>query len=174
MLKKLWFILLLSLASLIANGQLSLQDIRKEYVEAAEDKKKADKFHERLSNNDNQTGILQAYRAAAEALLGKHAFFVTRKVAYVKRSLRMFEEAVRKDPENIEIRYLRFSIEHHLPAFLGMSDHLQEDVQHIVKNACKASEYSIDKEYLSQMIEFLIESGRCNDSDENQLKQCLN
>ncbi|MCS6833999.1 MAG: hypothetical protein NZ521_10530, partial [Flammeovirgaceae bacterium] len=74
-----------------------------------------------------KTTMQIAYEAAFEAFMAKKAWNPYDKLAHVDMSKRIFKQIVEKDPENIEYRFLRLSMNHHLPSFLQETRWLEED-----------------------------------------------
>ena len=60
-----------------------------------------------------------AYRGACKSVRAVHTFWPLSKLNYVKEGLVDLDDAVLKEPNNIEIRFLRFSVLDNLPGFLG-------------------------------------------------------
>ena len=75
-----------------------------------------------------------AYKGAAEAIRARDASMFN-KLTYVQQAARTFDQAVALDGKNPEIRFLRFSVESNLPAFLGLSKHVDEDRALLVESA---------------------------------------
>ena len=84
-----------------------------------------------------------------------------------------FKAAVAKDPHNIEIRFMRFSIEHNLPKFLGYDDNLISDRLEMIKQIDNKNYSAADQHLVKAIILFLIDSKRCTPSETNKLQQQL-
>jgi hypothetical protein len=86
---------------------------------------KADGFSEK--------SMAKAYKAAGLALMAKHKFSPWDKLSYLKKASNLFDEAVKSDINNVEIRFLRLSIEFNTPSFVGMSKNIETDKAMILK-----------------------------------------
>lgn len=148
---------------------LSLPDIRKQYVQGAENEETAEKLLKALKAAD--TPVTLAYKGAAQAVMAKYATLPSKKYSLAKKGLEMIDNAIAKDPENIEIRYLRFTIQENVPGFLGLSGDMDKDKAVIVKNVSKRKEYQIDDAFLKEMVLFMIDSEECSDEEIEKLKQ---
>jgi hypothetical protein len=148
---------------------LSLENVRKRYATVLKESNLAGDLLADLDEDSPEPEIL-AYRAATQALLAKQTGNPFRKLSYVKQSENTFRRAIISDPENVEIRYLRFSIQHHLPAFLGMSRDLETDQQVIVRNL---PGFQAPEPLKKEIIRFMIESGRCESDELQELKSWL-
>jgi len=111
-----------------------------------------------------------AYVAALESVKSKHAFWPFTKLKYFNNSMDIFEKVVERNPENLEIRFLRFTILHYVPSFLGRSKEREEDTAVIIKELLKRDYSSINPEIQKGIVEFLIMSERLNPSQEKLLK----
>ncbi len=111
-----------------------LDDIRLWYSLASQQEKEAEKLFEFFEKNPPKNAILWAYKGASDALKAKNLYNPLSKWHYVAEADKAFGKAIFLDKENIEIRFLRFSIEWNLPRLLGYSTHLEEDKNIILKN----------------------------------------
>lgn len=166
-------ILLLCLFNVIwanAGLDINMDNLRREYVEALESDKKTDVLLKKLSQPQIKDPLLIAYRGGAEALKAKHAFNPYTKMNFLKKSQKSLEQAVAMSPEVIEIRFLRFSIQHYLPGFLRQSKELDEDRLVIVKHI---ADPGLDKVMQQSIGKFLIESGRCTTAEVQKIRAGL-
>ncbi len=115
--------------------------------------------------------VILAYRGALEALQAKHTYNPFSKVSYLISSLNKIEQAVEKNPDCLEIRFIRFSILHHLPGILGYRQELREDTDSIV-TLLEKQDYSLLNSKIQQgIIEFMLESNRLSPQQEKLIKQ---
>ena len=78
--------------------------------------------------------------------------------------------AILRDARDPELRFMRFMLEHHLPAFLCMSTHLNADLD-IIMNSGNFMDENLDLKKMA--IEFLIKTKRCNQSQMLALERTL-
>lgn len=78
--------------------------------------------------------IYQAFYAVGNFFMAKHAGNPISKYSYFNKGKKMLEEAVKKEPNNIEIRLMRYISQEKTPRFLGYSANLQSDKEFIIKN----------------------------------------
>lgn len=166
-------IYLLTALLLVLSGSLSsacnIDEIRARFSKAADDEKTASSLLETLKNCPQKSSLITAYIGATEALMGKHAFLPTSKYSWCKKSESDFGSAVTKDPESLEIRYLRFAVESNLPSFLNMSKHVDEDR----KKMMQLIGSSTDKSMKPKVARLLIDSKTCSKQEEMQLQRYL-
>jgi len=112
----------------------SLQDlepIRKEFIAASEDRDAATALVERLSAiTTGDEKIWVAYKGAAMALMAKY----TKEKRLFKEGTELLEYAISEEPDNIEIRCLRLSIQENTPKFLKYRSNIEEDKTFILTN----------------------------------------
>ena len=108
---------------------------------------------------NNKTGVILAYEAALEALMAKGAWNPFSKINHVKLSKAIFDQAIKIDPTNIEIRFIRFSVEYHIPKWLGLSKNMQLDKDYIIKNNQSFNVSCISRDMIGYIKKFVNESG---------------
>jgi hypothetical protein len=166
--KKIVLILFISLKCLLAEAQIDL--VRQKFYMAIEDQDVAREFLKNLSASSSiGNPVVLAYKGAAEALMAKHVFNPYSKISYLNQSKKTFEKAVAADSRNVEIRFLRFSVQHYVPGFLGYSSNLDDDKEVILKNLTQFM--VVEKQLASSVVDFMIESGRCNEIEVSKLKR---
>lgn len=150
-----------------------LPQLRKDYYASINNEKAAEKFYNSLKNKNPTDPLTMAYYGSAQAIRAKHAFNPYNKIAHLKSGLKTLEAAVKKDPDNLEIRFLRFSLEHYIPAFLGYSKHLETDKKKII-SLVKLKQYnSKDKDLLNNLFKFMKETKRCSAAEIAILDEAL-
>lgn len=83
---------------------------------------------------DGATALLKAYNGSAWALLAKHHTNPYKKLEYVKKGLGIINSAVLLDAADVEIRFLRFSVEENIPAIVSFDKHLNADKDMMIAN----------------------------------------
>jgi hypothetical protein len=73
----------------------------------------------------------------------------------------------------MEIRFLRFSVEHNLPGFLGRNKNLDADKGEIMAQLDKKNYTKADNHMVTTIINFLLNSNRCSPAEQKSLTQHL-
>lgn len=144
--------------------------LRRHYEQAAADKVAGEKFYQLLANYNEHNALVLGYKAAAEAIRARDASMFN-KLTYVQDAARTFEQAVGLDPHNPEIRFLRFSVESNLPAFLGLSKHVDEDKEMLLHAAFNYPKSGLDGESFRTVRNFLVDRGHVNDEQAQRLSK---
>ncbi|RYU79411.1 hypothetical protein [Hymenobacter persicinus] len=143
-------------------------NLRRQYQLAAADKQAGEKFHQLMAAYTQQDAVVLAYKAAAEAIRARDASMFN-KLTYVQNASKQFDQAVKLDADNAEIRFLRLSVESNLPAFLGLSQHVDEDRQFLIKTLLSHPKSGLDAESFGLVRSFLVERGHVTDAQAQQL-----
>ena len=144
--------------------------LRRHYELAAADKTAGEKFYQLLADYKDHDALVLAYKAAAEAIRARDASMFN-KLTYVQNAAKTFEQAVGLDPQNPEIRFLRFSVESNLPAFLGLSKHVDEDKGRLLSAALSHPGSGFDVEAFRTVRDFLVERGHVSDDEAQRLSK---
>ena len=128
-----------------------LNEVRSSYNKAVLDKKLCKKMIEELELSKEKSVIDLAYLGAYQTIWANHVFNPLSKLATFKKGKNNIELAISKEPENVEIRYIRFSVQKNAPSFLGYNNNLKEDRDFLVKN-----KKNINSDLLQKNIEKLL------------------
>ncbi|GAA4211251.1 hypothetical protein GCM10022289_40000 [Pedobacter jeongneungensis] len=167
---------LLIAACNITYAQLSTQEIavlKTNMVKAVENAKLTDSLFTKLNKLPNKTALITGYTGTLEALKAKHSWNPYNKIKYVSQSLKTMQKAIDMDKENMEIRFMRFSIEFYTPAFLGFSKDLATDKKEIIKHYQNENFGLADDELVKNVARFMIDSKKCTPADIKILKKHL-
>lgn len=142
-----------------ATNDPKLAEIRVKFYQLAFDCANTEKILEEVKAIEDPNGIIVAYEAAMHALMAKVVWNPFSKVGHLKLSQKVFDKAVKLDPSNIEIRFIRFSVEYHIPKWLGLSKHMKEDKDFILENINSFDISCVSRDMLSYINNFIKESG---------------
>ncbi len=112
-----------------------MNEVRELFTAAAESEAKNEQL---LKITDGYTvdykPVVYAYHAAAEMTMANHTFWPLSKFNYFNSGKDKLEKAVKKYPQNVEIRYIRYAVQKESPGFLDYQSNLTEDRNMILKN----------------------------------------
>ena len=77
--------------------------------------------------NEKNNPLLMGYRAGATMLMAKHSLNPFSKLSYFKKGKTMLERAIQAENSNVELRFLRYTIQTNVPSFLGYSSEMVRD-----------------------------------------------
>ena len=152
--------------------------IRETFYGAVESESLTEKllaYLEGLSSNrvEDLSPLLLGYYGATETLIAKHAFNPFRKLSKLNDGLEKIAKAIKQNPDNLEIRFLRFSILHYIPGFLGFSKEREEDLKSIYSLLLQKDYSQLEFTIQKGIIEFMLESKRLNQAQTRDLEKLL-
>lgn len=159
------FIYLFIFCALLLINPVVAQDfpkIKKSMVLAVESQQITDSLFKKLSALNSSDPLIWAYIATLEGLKAKHAWNPYSKLRHINQSSKLINKAVSAAPDDLEIRFMRFSLQHFTPAFLGYSKNLEEDKRAIVRLFELKKFGHSDADLVQNIAKFMIESNRCN------------
>lgn len=132
-------------------GTPDLATVRKMYTGVTKSESNAKEFSEKLATVSNDDAkILVAYKAASILLDSKFEKKLKDKMNRFKEGATLLESTVKSEPNNIEIRMIRLSIQENVPGITGYKKNIKEDKNYIT--AHYAEQNSALKEYLKDFI----------------------
>lgn len=144
--------LFLSLLILFFLGKTDLAEVRKLYTDAAKSEANANLFADKLADvSDNDPNkVLVAYKGCALTLKSKFSGVLADKISYMKQGAKLIDAAAAAEPENIEIRMIRLSVQESVPRIVNYREHKKQDKALIIKNYKDSGEL---KEYIRKFIQ---------------------
>ncbi len=148
-----------------------IKSYRHEVFELNKDSRKAREFYNKMENSNNLPAILVAYKGVSAAHIAKYSSNPFEKWSMLHTANRLIEKAEKMDPNNIEIRFLRYAFQTQIPKILGMSDDIREDKKYIIDNYKRFDWYDIEKDICRYIFDFMISNGGCNDEEKRMLRE---
>lgn len=170
---RVWALHLLLLFFCSEASAQSLPQVRAAFVRALKSKQVTDSLYNSLNSTKDKSPVLEAYTGSANAMRALHAWNPYFKIKYAGDAEQCFSVAIKKDPHNIEIRFLRFSMEHYVPGFLGFSKNLQADKAELLTQLHAGRYGTADAATVKAIMEFLVQSKRCTTQEDDFLKRQL-
>jgi len=131
-------------------------DLRRNFHLAAGSKETCEALLNHLSKYHGQDPVVYGYKAATYGIMADYAWSPYYKIKYVRTAAKSFEEILKKNPEQVEVRFLRYSLEYYIPRYLNMSGHLQEDRAIILKSLFSYPQSDLDPEIFRIVRNFLL------------------
>lgn len=133
---KVLLLLCLLPSGFLTTQMLDLSKIRGLYHRAAEVKQDAAKLNQLMLQMDSETAapVLICYKGANEMIQAKYTLNPISKLEKFNKGKELIKKAFSRDTLNLEMRFIRYSIQSNLPAFLGYHDDLGKDKQFLLDN----------------------------------------
>jgi len=114
---------------------IDISEVRNLYRQASESEENTEKFHNIIQKtNYKEDPVLSAYYGCSLALKAGHSWSIFDKISFFKRGKKIIDEAVVSDPNNIEIRLIRLSVQSNVPKITGYYKNIEADKDFINKN----------------------------------------
>ncbi len=153
-----------------------LSEVRKLFFQVAEDKKQTVTLITLIKQEKEPLPpVLLGYMGAATAMDAENSVMPYRKYKRFTDGRDMLEEAIRNSPDNVELRFLRFQIQVHSPAFLGYQDQIEQDKENVMKYL-NLQNYNMteDPDFLRKMVDAMKKSGKLTDEEKKLLMTLYN
>ncbi|MCP4976714.1 MAG: hypothetical protein GY931_11175 [Maribacter sp.] len=119
--------------TLFIGSSIELTQIRETFPLAANNEEITKKlFDDLLFVTNKEKEIFIAYKGAVSTLMAKYTTKAKEKKEFFKVGVEFLEYALIKDPNNIEIRCLRLSVQENSPKFLKYRANIEEDKRFIL------------------------------------------
>ena len=147
-------------------GAQDLTAIRKLYPTVTKSEANAKDFTVKLANVSNDDDkILVAYKAASILLDSKFEKKLQAKIDRFKEGAKLLESTIKSEPNNIEIRMIRLSIQENVPGITGYKKNIKEDKKYLTAHYDEQN--AVLKEYLKS---FILQSKSFSDKEKQFVK----
>ena len=119
--------------TIFAKGD-DLIKVRKSYYLAVESEENLKEFEDILINFSNPNNTILGYIGMSFMLKAKYAWLPNDKWEYFNKGKKFLESAISQDPNNIELKFMRFCIQNNTPSFLRYNKNLDSDKWYIFKS----------------------------------------
>lgn len=109
------------------SGSQDISTVRENYIQASKSKEKADEFNDAMANYVGDNKTMLAYKGASITLKAKFASDRKSKKDFFIKGVEILEKAVKAEPNNVEIRLIRLSIQENTPKILNYKANISED-----------------------------------------------
>jgi hypothetical protein len=125
---------------------IHIEEVRKLYPEAIEDTSKTDNLNELLATITlENNAVLYGYKGAVLTLKAKHAKTAKDKKEFFQEGVAIIEAAVASKPENIELRFIRLSVQENAPKIVKYRDAMEADKNFILQHFSELKGGSLKK-----------------------------
>ncbi len=162
--------ILLSLTITSFSQAFTRSQLREGFLRAVKTRAALDSFTLALDMRTTRTASEECYLGMCDALQISYISGMWSKLKMLDRSRMHIGKAIASAPQDAELRFLRFMLEHNIPSFLGMSGHIREDVAFVLDHGTFMDE---DADMKKMAIEYLIGSKRCSSTQTALLQKSL-
>ena len=144
-------LLIITFLNLSTNDLTLLREI---FEKAYENEKVANQLFAFAVKNAKDKNIYLGYKGAAKIILAKHAGNPFSKWKLFNDGKSILETAIANNINDVELRYLRLTIQLHAPKFLGYSSMIESDKKFLASDAINIEDTQLKKivtAYLKQI-----------------------
>lgn len=146
----------------------NLTSVRTLFFEENSEKVNIELFEKTENVTLQSDPALYAYNGLAIMRKAEYTFNPYTKLSYFKKGKTKVEAAIKTNPKNAELRFIRLSIQDNIPSFLGYSDDISSDKK-IVIEALKNKNFSSDLSFTKNVIKFMASSNILSITEEQFL-----
>lgn len=128
-----------------------LDVVRANYNKLVSDKELCEKMIVELVEIKNNSATHLAYLGGLQTIWANHVFSPISKLNTFKEGKKNIEQAIKKEPDNVELRFIRLSVKKNAPSFLRYKSNIKEDTEFIKENR-----QQVGSEILKKNIETLL------------------
>ena len=138
------------LCSFLSYGN-DIEKIREIYFFSDKDENICDSISLLLKGMDTENNLVLAYRGANTLLYCTKTNNVFKKFSYFEKGKYMIEQAIKNEPKNVEIAFLRYINQKNTPWYLNYKKNIKEDYKFIIQNISIIN----DQKFRNKVIETL-------------------
>jgi hypothetical protein len=161
---------ILILAIVAFSQPLSRPQLRQCFLQALKSRAALDAMQARIEKNPTLSPCEESYLGICNALQIQYLNGMLTKLKMLEHSRSHINKAVASAPNDAELRFMRFMLESNIPSFLGLSSHINEDLNVIFSNTDFLNE---DYELKKMAMEYMASSKKCNEQQTVLLQKSL-
>jgi hypothetical protein len=166
---KLFFVL--NFLSVISNPEIVA--IRELYEIADKTKENYNKFIAILGISKSLDAATKlGYDGASEMIAAAHAYNPLTKLKHFNTGKKILEAAIFNNKNNIELRYLRYTIQEHSPSLLAYKSDMQEDKIFLMQNISEKLKQT-DNDLLERITRSFLKSDFLNSEEKAKVKTII-
>lgn len=116
-----------------------IEALRNSYAKANQSNANTESFINLAKKQSSSDIVIKGYKAAAQIMEAKITIEKGKRKSFVKRGATSLENIIKNNPNNIELRLIRLSVQENIPKIVGYHSSLKEDKAFILNNYSKQS-----------------------------------
>jgi hypothetical protein len=154
---KIMLIISMILSHPFSGNEFSPGQLRSYYYDASKSTAASEFFYNLMKEADTGEPILLGYTGMAAFMKCYHSYNPVNKLNYFGKGKTSLDRAISLAPDNVELKYLRFTVQTNVPFFLNYSSSIEDDKKFLITNYSQ-----VEDEELQKMIrEYMMSSDFC-------------
>lgn len=150
------FVILFSLLfTSLLNAQTDIETLRKSYYKVDTDSIACYKLYKKVSTEKFSDNLSNGYKGAVICAMAGHSKKKEEKLKLFNEGKKLLEDAVKKDSSNVELRFLRLTIQSGSPKALGYNKKISTDKDFIIQHLDSVKNTTVKKHIIQYMVESL-------------------
>lgn len=130
----------------------AINEVRVLFKQAVNDKNACTKLIGLLKPyNETDQPLLAGYKACATMVMAKYTINPFSRFNYFKTGKKLLEGSIAADPKNIELRFMRYSVQTNAPSFLNYTQNVADDKLFLQRNVVTLTDLSLKNTILSYL-----------------------
>lgn len=168
--KRLFFLLSFSFLQVILAQNISIETLRKNYFKVQIDSSTCAKLYESISKTNSTDNIILGYKGAITASMANYKENKLEKLNLFNTGKNLIEQSIANDKENIELKFLRLTIQSSCPKMLGYNKQISADKNFVLENFSTIKNSTLKNEISS----YLLLSDYVNENEKQKIKSMMN
>lgn len=157
---------LIVFVQILSAQNLSVESLRKDYGKVRKDSASCAKVYAKVKKNTSQDNTVNGYKGAIIASMANYSKVKEEKIGLFKEGKQLLEKAIASDNTNIELRFLRMTIQTNCPKALGYNKEIENDKKLILSKLSSVKDPGLK----NMMSEFLLDSKFVSEKEKSELK----
>lgn len=115
-----------------------------------------------ISSKHTSNPVMLAYHGAAQTARASYLYNPYSQYTTAKKGLETMNKSVSKASSNLEVRFVRYSVELNIPAIMPFTDHTKEDKKFILTNLDK------NHDFYPAIKTFMLKFGNLTDTEKKK------
>lgn len=150
-----------------------IHEVRAAFFQSTVNRSLTEQLHQQLSVSKFSSPVLLGYQGVAEAMMADRVLNPWKKYQHFVAGTETLERALKIEPNNLELRFLRFLVQSKSPRFLGYYSKLEKDKEFLLAGLTKESRSEVPDWLYSEISSYLLASGEYSLSEEASLSQAM-
>jgi hypothetical protein len=159
------FIFSLVTAFILFFQSSDIEALRNSYAKANQSNANTQSFISIAEKQNGSDALTTGYKAAAQIMEAKITTEKGKRKSFVKAGATQLESIIKSNPNNIELRVIRLSVQENIPMIVGYRGSIKEDKTFIINNYSKQN--TALKNYIKR---FALQSKSMTEADKAALK----